>query len=163
MVDTGGHLIGIAVAGVEGADIGLAIPTSELIQTLHGRVGGYSLHATRGPNGVHTVHVTIRLIDPLNKVRRVTFHYIPTDALQGKKTSVPVGTLLGGHMLDLKIDGQQATGSFAVTVPEKGETVISFQCASVNEDPKPQITPMTVYHIKYLQPKASKAGAEKTP
>jgi hypothetical protein len=164
IVDSEGRLVGVAVASIRGASgIGLAVPALELTRMLAGRVGKYHLYTTKVDTDKFIVRVEMGLIDPLHKIKQVTFHYIPTQALKGRSASAePVSTLPGGHKVDLKIEGQMAVGQFDLTIPESGEVPLSFHVGYRNTDDKLTFTPLVPYRVKALEKAAQKAPASPT-
>ncbi len=148
IVDGQGRLVGVAVATVKGSGIGLAIPPQELQRTLAGRVSRYHLHATREKESC-VVQVEMGLIDPLSRVRDVTFHYIAADALKGP---VPVGKsvsdLPGGQTIPLKIEGQKAVGQVSLPVSERDPVSITFQASYRDGDGKRASTPAMPFRVQ---------------
>jgi S1-C subfamily serine protease len=160
IVDAEGRLVGVAVATIKGANgIGLAIPPLEISRMLAGRIGKYHLFTTAGDKGGSVVHVEMALIDPLSRIKKVTFHYIPSEKLKGAVDGKGLGSMIGGRMFDLKIEGRQAVGQFDLAVPEKGETSITFQAAHHDEAGKLVFTPPVPYRIKPVAAEAASVKA----
>ncbi len=132
VVDARGRLIGVAVAKIGGTRIGLAIPAADLRGMLHGRVGGVSLNAVKVEQGVAEVRVQARLIDPLGRLKAVALHHARGPAAKltpDKEGRYP--PLPGAARLELKIQGQEASGTLRIPDARKG-LPIAFQLAYVN-------------------------------
>jgi S1-C subfamily serine protease len=112
VVDSEGRLVGVAVATIrDSSGIGLAIPGDQLRKMLLGRVGtSPHLRAEPGPQGKMTVHVEFGLIDPLNKIKAVTLHYIPGSRVRSSFTAIAsLAALPGSRKVQLTVDKQFAT------------------------------------------------------
>ena len=135
VVDTQGHLVGVAVKAIHGANIGRAIPPDELTKMLYGRVAAITLGWPKEASDKADMTAEIRLIDPLNQVKEVGLLYLPAastpaDFRRDKDLGWPA--LPGGTKVDLKIDGQKATGGFTLPVKVPDGPVITFQAMYVN-------------------------------
>jgi S1-C subfamily serine protease len=137
VVDEKGRLVGVAVAGVRGTQIGLAIPAAELTGLLRGRVASVSMATVNAVDGVAEVRVEIQFIDPLNKITKASVLFAPTDSL---KEPIKIGendvwpAMPGAQEVELKIEGQKATG--VLKLPSGGKSVVrySVQPVFVNGD-----------------------------
>ncbi len=78
VTDTG-ILIGVSVAKVTGTEIGFAIPKSELTDMLAGRVGAVQLTPLPGGKTGRSYKVTVPVIDPRRRIRRLELLYIRKD------------------------------------------------------------------------------------
>src|SRR5262249_51251712 len=76
MVDARGRLVGVAVAKVRGAEIGLAIPAQQVTKLLGGRVANLGVAPLKTENGVSTIQVEARVLDPLQQLRSVAVYYL---------------------------------------------------------------------------------------
>ena len=155
VVDTQGHLVGVAVKAIRGANIGRAIPPDELTKMLYGRVAAITLGWPKEASDKADMTAEIRLIDPLNQVKEVGLLYLPAastpaDFRRNKDLGWPA--LPGGTKVDLKIDGQKATGGFTLPVKAPDGPVITFQAMYVNGQGK------TIY----TQPGCRRARARRT-
>jgi S1-C subfamily serine protease len=132
VVDAKGRLIGVAVAKIGGTRIGLAIPAADLTKMLHGRVGGVQFVTQKVEKDVAHVQVEARLIDPLGRLKSVALLHTRGPAAKlapNKEGRFP--PLPGASRLELKIDGQKATGMLTIAAARKGQP-IGFQMAYVN-------------------------------
>src|SRR5262249_27523872 len=165
IVDSEGHLIGVAVATIRGGNnIGFAIPPQELTKMLAGRVGTCNLQVARAENGGCKVQIQVGLIDPLEKIRDVSFHYIPSELLKGPaSTDSGVGTLPGGKQLALKIDHQKAVGELNLDRTPTSEVPIGFQVGVRNGDGKLAFTKLINHRIKIPSEADLPAKAGATP
>lgn len=112
VVDSKGRLVGVAVAKVRGTNIGLAIPPTQLTKLLHGRLGATGMRVIKVDGDTMEVELTLRFIDPLNKVTAASVRVAKVEAA----TPIPMGTkpgehpeLTGGTVHELKVENQQAT------------------------------------------------------
>jgi len=78
VTDTG-ILIGVSVAKVAGTEIGFAIPKFELTSMLAGRVGAVQLTPLPGGKTSRSYQVTVPVIDPRRRIRRLELLYIRKD------------------------------------------------------------------------------------
>ncbi|HEY1379944.1 MAG TPA: serine protease [Gemmataceae bacterium] len=135
VVDGKGRLIGVAVAKLRGTHIGLAIPPAELTKMLNGRVSGVSVSTVKVADGVAEVRVQVKLIDPLNKVGKAAVRYVTGDRPPPPLKADADGhwpPLPGAETLNLKIDGQTATGTFAVKLNGKPSVRCTVQPVITN-------------------------------
>jgi S1-C subfamily serine protease len=139
VVDAKGRLVGVAVATIRGSSgIGLAVPAQELAKVVHGRVAGYHLAVVkRGPKSVD-INVEMRLLDPLGRVRSVTFHYVPRVVVAKGKDAL--SSVQGAEKVALKLDGQRATGRITVPVDRGRRVSLTFQAEYVDGSGRPQRT-----------------------
>jgi S1-C subfamily serine protease len=75
VVDGQGRLVGVAVATIKGAGIGLAIPSIQLTKMLQGRIGATAIKTKKVANGTAEMEVEAQLIDPMNRIRTVCIGY----------------------------------------------------------------------------------------
>jgi hypothetical protein len=137
VVDGEGHLVGVAVAKIAQTKIGLAIPPDQLTLMLHGRVGGITIGPRRVADGAADMQARAHLIDPMNKLKAVAIHYLPSDSL---KEMLKVGKdgkwslLPGATKVDLKIDKQTAFAYFKLKPLQASQIEYTFQTAFINGD-----------------------------
>ena len=135
VVDNQGRLVGVAVAKVNNTRIGMAIPPEELTKMFLGRVGTITIKRKQIVNGTADVQVEAYLIDPMNKMKSVSIYHVHADAIKEKPQVDKDGNwpmLPGSEKVELKIDGQKATGEFKITSDAKISETISFQGAYLN-------------------------------
>lgn len=115
IVFSDGTLMGVSVATVLGTNIGVGIPGKSLRDMLFGRLGSMGLsQEANGPRKT-SCSIKAKLIDPLEKVKSVSFMVIDADRIDLKDHSADENgkwSRLSSGMKEvkLKIDGQVATG-----------------------------------------------------
>jgi predicted Zn finger-like uncharacterized protein len=134
VVDADGHLVGVAVASIRGANIGLAIPGGELSRMLDGRVGAVRA-VTRGVTDANAeVEVQVQVIDPLRRIQSVAVHYLRSDLVKDNPRPEGHGNwpeLPGAQRLALRLDGSRAVGTFVVLAADK-DRAFTFQASYVD-------------------------------
>lgn len=132
VVDSRGRLVGIAVATIRGSGIGLTIPSQELSRLLLGRVGSPSLRLIRRDKDAVEIEVELPLIDPLNKVRKVTLHYLAgTHRGKGPLTSEP-----GSAKIAMEIRDRAARTKINLASGTGPANALSIQAEYANEEDK---------------------------
>jgi S1-C subfamily serine protease len=135
VVDGTGALVGVAVAKIRNTRIGFAIPPLELTRMLNGRVGEIGIHLGTVNEGKAEVQVSLRMIDPLDKIRSATIHYIRVEKGADKPKPQADGTwavLPGAEKAELKLEKQQGTSKLMLTSTEKVPVNYLFQPSFVN-------------------------------
>jgi hypothetical protein len=136
VVDENGRLVGIAVATIQGAGIGLAIAPDELTDMFRGRVDGIDVKATKVEDKVAEFDVDMQLIDPMRQLKSAAVLYKAGAVIAPPLTPNADGTfqaLQGAQRAELKIGGpREATGT--IKVDRAGPTVrfIVLQSMYVN-------------------------------
>jgi hypothetical protein len=69
VVDTSGHVVGVAVSGIRATQLNFAVPGDHVHTILNGRISGSAIHQPYVDNQEVKVDVTLTLIDPLRKVK----------------------------------------------------------------------------------------------
>ncbi len=145
VVDEQGRLIGVAVAKLGGEIIGFAVPCNELIRMLGGKLGRLSV-AFKGEQGsAANLQVLTRVIDPLKKVRDVSFLYGPAPAPGKGPKPLADGSwaaIEGGTAIRLTRRDQVAMG--AAQVPLQGARKVQVQTAYLDEQGK------TIYSLPIM-------------
>jgi hypothetical protein len=137
VVDARGRLVGVSVAKVRGTHIGMAIPPAELTEMLNGRLANLVLRVRKVADGSAEVEVQLLFIDPLNKIGKASVRVIPTESLKeplqadrdGKWPPLPQS-----QVVELKVEGQKAVGSFTVKSAGKAAINYTVQPVYVNAD-----------------------------
>ena len=75
VVDTQGRLVGIAVASIQGANIGFVIPRPHLLAMMNGRPEGLLVTAGVPRDGTVELALDVPLLDPFNKLKKISFLY----------------------------------------------------------------------------------------
>ena len=138
VVDAKGNLIGIAVQTIQGSNIGFAIPSTELVETVAGRVGKPTVAVTAAVNGAPpTYEVRLPIIDPFNRLKLPSVEYVD-GAVQldpAKESQPQLVTLPGNKKSLLLISDSMATGKLDLPTSEKqGAREVTMQASVVNHD-----------------------------
>ena len=137
VVDSKGRLVGIAVAKLQGTNIGMAIPARMLSELFNGRVSGMVTRVVKVENGTAEIEVKVRFIDPLNKIPKASVLVAPAEAIgqlpkadkDGKFPPLP-----NAQTLVLKIENQVGVGTIILKSDKKGPVNYHFQPAYVKGD-----------------------------
>jgi regulation of enolase protein 1 (concanavalin A-like superfamily) len=136
VVDTQGRLVGVAVAAVRGANIGIAIAPPDLRAMLGGRPRGLNLIPGTVRDGSIAMVVEVPLFDPLDKIKAVRLLYL----LGGTATTRPIkGTrepswepLPEAKSVALKLDAHRGRGSVTIPASTAGFLDLTYQVAYVD-------------------------------
>jgi hypothetical protein len=115
VVDAEGRLIGVAVAAIRGANIGMAIPSDQVRTMLDGRVGPVSLVLRKLAGGQASVDAEVPLIDPLGHIHSASLLYVRAEKAPGRLVPDNRGNwprLVGATELPLTIKRPLATVGF---------------------------------------------------
>jgi S1-C subfamily serine protease len=130
IVDEKGSLVGIAVAKITGADIGFALPKSQLAAMLRGRVTAVNTSPTAGSRDNSSFNVTVGLVDPKRNIREAAILTAPkTKTGETGSEKVPGGWSpmrpdAQTHLLNRRVD--QASGVVSVHRDTPG-SILLFQ------------------------------------
>ncbi len=135
VVDAQGQLVGVAVARItedNSQNISFAVPARAVSRLLQGRLAKTELQAAKNGEDGMTIHVTVPLVDPLQKIKSAEFRYLSATAVSNKpKPSDSLDGLPGCHTLHLKIENGVASGDINV---KKKVTAVAFLHQSVSKD-----------------------------
>jgi S1-C subfamily serine protease len=135
VLDAEGRLVGVAVATIRGAGIGLAIPAAEVTRMLDGRVGAVAAAARSTSGATAEVEVFVQLIDPLKRIGSVAIHYRRTDLVKDNLQPDKDGNwpeLPGSQRVQLRIEPQKmALGTVQVPAADQ-QKPFTFQAVYVN-------------------------------
>jgi S1-C subfamily serine protease len=130
VVTASGQLIGVAVAKLAGTQIGMAIPLHDLRELLLGRIEGVRFRREPGDEGSVKLNVSGRVIDPFQRLKRVTIHMSPLEAI----TTLPKPNERGEWALvskeaqafPLQIDERRLSGDVLLQTvdPQKSRFVV---------------------------------------
>ncbi len=152
VVDSNGRLIGIAVARIPGANIGIAVPRMFLMQMLEGRSQKVTVRVGRVTNGVAQVDVSVALIDPLDKVQKVSILVARNDSFEEFKSdkSGQWLPLKGGQAIVLKVGDRVATGSIALKSSERSVAYFTIQPVFDRTDKvRVHTSPLTPFRVDF--------------
>ena len=135
VVDEQGHLVGISVATIRGAGIGLAIAPDELARLFEGRVGAVGLTRRNLDADAAEFGVEMQLIDPQGQIKSAAVLYLVKSGPQTPLQPNANGTfnpLAGAQRLDLTIGGQKATGVLQLAISGIDTPFLVYQTVYVN-------------------------------
>ncbi len=144
VVDSNGQLVGVVVAKIRNTQIGMAIPTQELHLMLAGRVAPPKLSAGKADKSTLEISVEVGLVDPLEQIKSVAFHYAPTGTVTEDARKGGLAKLPECKTATLKRNGQKAVGTISVPVAERGGVQLTCQAAFVKADGKTVLSDLTV-------------------
>ena len=133
VVDAQGRLVGVAVAAIRGAHIGIAIAPGDLLAMLAGRPEDPIItpRAT-GKAGIELA-VEVPLFDPLDNVKSLIFCYLPGGPDIPSPKRVSRGSswepLAGSNPIPMKVEGHAARGVLTVPAGSAGELDLTYQIA----------------------------------
>jgi len=144
IVDSKGALIGVALAKIEGTQIGMAIPTGQLEELMLGGVGRIGAQVLERKRGQVKLQVQVELIDPMGKLKGVTLLSSPKDKLHKEPAPdrdgewTPAARVMSQHRL--KAEGLFATGEILLKSRADGEQAYVFQLKYLRGDHKTKYT-----------------------
>jgi S1-C subfamily serine protease len=167
VVDSQGRLVGVLCARVEGKGkivqgIGLAIPGGELTRMLKGRLTRCAVVPRNAKDRIADVAVEIHLLDPLEKIKTVTLHYLQTDAAAGapEVSKEGIGKLPAAKKVDFPVQKQTARGSFKVSGPAEGVVVFTCQASYIDGDGKTILSNPLPFRVNFGVPRATRLSKE---
>ncbi|WP_020467436.1 S1C family serine protease [Singulisphaera acidiphila] len=165
VVDAKGRLVGIAVATIPGAHIGMAIPAEELTQMLGGRVGAISVRGKASTKpGMLGVEIEAKLIDPLGRMKSVVLLHAPTIDRAAKPSPNADGTwppISEAAKVALKVSGHRATGSFEVASDDGARATFMLQVSYIDGSGKVYYTSPTTQRVTLGLSSASARGGRR--
>jgi S1-C subfamily serine protease len=149
VVDMQGKLCGVQVAVIRGSGLGFAIPTDEVMRMARGNLTNWRMAAKMNASGAFDVEYWVQLIDPMRKITDLELHYLPgavplVTLAEFKASPAP---LAGAKPIDLKRDGQWATGTFQVPPSGLGPLVVTVQPSWIDGAKKKQLARPEVARI----------------
>ena len=131
VVDTQGRLIGIAVASIQGAEYRLCHPSPGFARHARGTPEGLLVSAGAPRDGTVELALDIPLLDPFNRLTRISFLYNPgtIDGVKPRQNGQEIvwGPLPGAKKIELKIGGRRARGSVAIPVVSGKDIELTYQ------------------------------------
>jgi S1-C subfamily serine protease len=165
VVDGQGRLVGVAVATIKGAGIGLAIPSIQLTKMLEGRIGATAISTKSVNNGTAEIEVEVQLVDPVNRIRAVWIgHESPSSARQPREVSRGRWTALRpSERVELKVDNQVAKGKFTLTSSSKSRLPYVFQAAFMNGEGRTVYTQPGTFEVDFAAGSPPVVAAQPQP
>jgi hypothetical protein len=131
VVDSQGRLVGVTAATIRTRRIGFAIPAAKLTQSLKGRLLDYRFVARPAPDKLE-VRVELGVFDPFNKLKDISFHYLPG----GKPADKKLAGLPGVQRVKLERSQLQVVGNFTLNLAAMGDPKLTFQAVYADSDSK---------------------------
>ncbi len=130
VVDAKGRLVGVAVATIPGAHIGIAIAPPELLAILEGRAEGVNVAVGEAREGVVDLAVEVSLVDPLGRLKSMSFLGVPNGTMptRGRKEK-DWKPLAGAKTIALKVAGQKGRGTLTIPSPAGQDVDLVYQLA----------------------------------
>jgi len=135
VVDSKGRLIGVAVSKVSGTNIGFLVPASEISKLLEPRMPQMKVVIDRPANDVNPVHCELDLVDPVNRVKKLTLRYAPAEGREQARKSEKERTwpeLADAQAAQFEIVQEKATTTF--NVPKNGAVKYLVQLVATCTD-----------------------------
>jgi S1-C subfamily serine protease len=120
VVNVRGEVIGVAVSGIVGTQVDFAVPGDFVHVILNGRVAEMGVTTPRaGPDGSATTSVTMKVIDPLNRVQEVALDVWTGDRGDPRPPTRTQPAALGGDSPHehVQLAYNQGTARAEVTLP----------------------------------------------
>jgi S1-C subfamily serine protease/regulation of enolase protein 1 (concanavalin A-like superfamily) len=109
IVDAQGRLVGVAVASIRGANIGIAIPRRDLLQLLEGHPTGFSVTAIKYRPGAVDLTVRVPLFNPLENMKEIAL-------VHGVSPGAAIEPLWPGSKTKLKVQEREAQGTITIVI-----------------------------------------------
>lgn len=132
VVDKDGQIIGVAVAAIKGAQIGMAIPAAEVRKLINGRAVRANVHLAKADGKGAEIVIEVTLADPFNRLRAVAAHHVYADDAKEKPVLGQSKPLVGAASTALAVKNQKAIGS--IRVPADKAVSYWFQIAYTGQD-----------------------------
>jgi S1-C subfamily serine protease len=150
VLDTQGRLAGVAVAGIRGTRIGLAVPRESLLQMIAGRVGRFVTEIKRSPDSMAEVQVRVSVIDPMKQIESVAFHHVRSEGEDKQPTAAT-------RLKDAKEEKVQVTvddgaASFQVPVTDGKPVKMLGQISYTYRDKRVVFTEPQPFEIDWRKP-----------
>lgn len=128
VVDVKGRLVGIAVATIRGANIGIAIAPAELNAMLLGKPDAinFALLAKHGESV--DLAVDAPLFDPLNRINKLEFLYVMGNQSVSREGKT-IKPLAGASKVALKVSDRRGSATIAVKPAANGNIDLTYQIA----------------------------------
>jgi regulation of enolase protein 1 (concanavalin A-like superfamily) len=155
VVNAQGRLVGVAVAAIQGANIGFVIPRRELLAVLAGRPEALHLSPGVVRGGTVELAVDVPLLDPFDNLKKISLRYAP-GAIGGVKPrqqgqEISWDPLPGGTTIELKIGNRRARGSLAIAVAAGKDVELTYQVRFENGGGQARFTKPGCYFLAVPQ------------
>jgi S1-C subfamily serine protease/regulation of enolase protein 1 (concanavalin A-like superfamily) len=136
VVDVQGRLVGIAVAAIRGAHIGIAIAPGDLLAMLAGRPEGLTITPRAGRGDRVELTLDVPLFDPLDNVKSMTFLYLAHGPDIPAPRRDPKGStwepLAGAKSVALAVEKHAGRGSLTMPVAADRDLDLMYQIATAD-------------------------------
>jgi regulation of enolase protein 1 (concanavalin A-like superfamily) len=165
VVDTQGRLVGVVVASIQGANIGFVIPRNHLLAMLVGRPEELLVSAGMPRDGTVEFTLDVPLLDPFDKLQKVSFLY-DLDDNRGVKPrqngpEISWDPLPGARKVELQIAARRARGSIAIPAAPGKDIALTYQVRVEDSQGKAHFTRPGRYFATV--PKAAAPGGTDAP
>jgi regulation of enolase protein 1 (concanavalin A-like superfamily) len=137
IVDTQGRLVGVAVAAIRGANIGIAIPRRDLLELLAGHPTGFSITAFNHRQKAVELAARVSLFDPFDNIKELTLlHGLAGTATKKPRPHGPQPSwepLAGATKTKLKIQAHRAEGTITIEPSPARDVELLYQFAYVGD------------------------------
>ncbi len=147
VVNLRGEVVGIAVSGIAGTTINMAVPVDKLSRLLNGRVVGFTTQSSIIENGQIRIPIRVTVLDPFKRVKNLQVeHWIGSLAKISRPASgtrpEPVAGDRAIQTVDFTYDGKTAYANCDVPVEPLPEDTVShwLRVTYVDGLEKPQWT-----------------------
>ena len=118
VVDTKGRLVGVAVAAIRGANIGIAIPRRNLLEMLAGHPRGFAITAIKYRRPAAELTASVPLFDPFDNIKEMSLiHGLTGEVRVLSKPGSPQpkwAELSGGKKTALQVKEHRAEGTILI-------------------------------------------------
>jgi regulation of enolase protein 1 (concanavalin A-like superfamily) len=167
VVDTQGRLVGVAVASIRGANIGIAIPRHELLEVLEGHPRGLTIKAIKFREKSADLSVSADLFDPFDNIKKVSLiHGLAANVSVQSRPGGPRPKwepLSGGKRTELEVKAQHADGTIAIEAQAEKGIELVYQMAYVDGRGQTTFTRPGRYLFGARGPAKAKAGGAPGP
>jgi uncharacterized protein (TIGR03067 family) len=125
VVDSQGHVVGVAVSGIRNSQIKFAIPGEMVHSLVEGRAGEYSVGAAAFQNMKISIPVQLELIDPLKRLKKIEIEWWLGKPGPNRSASVKEPQAFSGDGPRSKVPAlvKDGLGVAEVTVAEPDSTI----------------------------------------
>lgn len=111
VVDARGKLVGVVGGRVPNSGIGAAYPPGVVADLFDGTIGGARVRTRKVENGTAIVDIEASRLDPLDRLKTVTFHYLPESVVKERPRQSEDGwtPLQGAQKVDLRLGKTSAS------------------------------------------------------
>ena len=154
IVSASGGLVGVAVAKLQGTQIGMAIPAEDFRELLLGQIGDLRFRREPGDIGAVKLSVSGRVIDPFQRLAKVSLHLTPLAELTVPPKPNERGewppVSINAQEFGLEIAADKLTGVVALPAVEPVESLYIVQPSLIRGNEAPQFAAPVVIDVLAL-------------